>query len=119
MADILVVPDASAEGLALRWSRVYQPKWDETPQAYLDAGVVAWGRSRRLLRADDARLNFKAYLGLQHSDPARWGLPGEPRATFFLSALLGKRTLFLRTYATVGLALAALRETHDWLVSRQ
>ena len=106
-----------AGDLTLRWSRVYHPEWDETPEAYVASGVVAWARSRRLLRADDARLGLKAYLGVQHSDPTRWGLPGEPRATFFLSVLLGRRTLFLRTYPTVAASLAALYEIHGRLLS--
>jgi hypothetical protein len=111
--------DASAHaGLTLRWASWYQPQWDTTPDAYVDAGVVAPERSRRLLRADDARLGLKAYLGVRHSDPARWGLPGDPRADFFLSALLGKRTLFLRTYPTVADALADLAATHAWLAAR-
>lgn len=111
--------DASArEGLTLHWAPWYQPQWDMTPDAYVEAGVVAPERSRRLLRADDTRLTLKAYLGVRHSDPARWGAPGEPRADFFLSALLGKRTLYLRTYATVSDALADLTATHAWLAAR-
>jgi hypothetical protein len=109
--------DAQADGLTLRWSPVYQPQWDATPEAYVAAGVVAWERTRRLLRADDARLGMKAYLGVRHSDPARWGLSGEPSAVYFLSVLLGKRTLYLRTYPTVPAALAALHETHAWLAA--
>lgn len=108
-----------ADDLTLRWSREYQPIWDAAPMAYVEAGVVAWGRSRRLLRADATRLGMKAYLGVQHSDPSRWGLPGEPRAIFFLSVLLGKRTLFLHTYPTVPSALTALHEAYDWLASRE
>lgn len=106
-----------ASGLTLRWSRVYHPEWDETPEAYVALGVVAWARSRRLLRADDARLGLRAYLGVQHNDPTRWGLPGEPRATFFLSVLLGRRTLFLRAYPTVAAGLAALHDAHRRLLS--
>jgi hypothetical protein len=60
---------------------------------------------------------MKAYLGVRHSDPSRYGLPGEPHASFFLSVLLGKRTLFLRSYDTMPAALAELRCTHDQLAS--
>ncbi len=105
-------------GPTLNWARWYQPEWDEAPAAYVDAGVVGWGRSRRLLRADDLRLRLRAYLGVQHSDPSQWGLPGEPRAVFFLSVRLGGRTLYLRTYPTVPAALEALRETHAQLAAR-
>jgi hypothetical protein len=109
--------EAQASGLTLRWSPIYQSAWDATPQAYVEAGVVAWERTRRLLRADDARLGMKAYLGVRHSDPSRWGLPGEPRAVFFLSVLLGATTVFLRTYPTIPAALSALRETHAQLAT--
>ena len=67
----------SHDGLTLRWSPVYQPQWDETPQAYVDAGIVGVGRSRRLARAEDRQRGFKAYLGIQHWDPSRWNLPGD------------------------------------------
>ncbi len=110
-------PEAQAPGLTLHWSSVYQPAWDTTPEAYVEAHVVAWERTRRLLRADDTRLGMKAYLGVRHSDPSRWGLPGEPHAVFFLSVLLGARTLFLRTYPTVPAALATLRATHAQLAA--
>lgn len=107
--------DAAADGLLLRWSPHYQPAWDATPDAYVEAGVVAPERTRRLLRADDPRLGMKAYIGVRHSDPSRYGLPGESLASFFLSVLLGKRTLFLRTYDAMPAALAELRRTHERL----
>ncbi len=103
---------------SVRWSAHYEPHWDATPDAYAEAGIVPWGRSRRLMRADDTRLGMKAYLGLQHSDPSRWGLPGDARTRFFLSVLLGKRTLFLRTFDTADEALTALRETHNRLTGQ-
>ncbi|HEX2350564.1 MAG TPA: hypothetical protein VHI51_19165 [Ktedonobacterales bacterium] len=112
-----MTPDADATGLILRWSPSYQPAWDATPDAYVAAGVVAPERTRRLLRADDARLEMKAYIGVRHSDPSRYGLPGEPRASFFLSVLLGKRTLFLHTHPTILAALDELRHTHAALAS--
>ncbi len=101
--------------LTMRWSPVYQPAWDDTPDAYVTAGIVAWERTRRLLRADDTDLGMKAYIGVRHSDPTRWGLPGEPRAVFFLSVLLGRRTLFLRTYPTMSETLTQLRAAHTQL----
>ena len=97
-----------AESLAIHWSPVYQPQWDEAPQAYVDAGVVGVGRSRRLAKAEDASRGFTAYLGVQHWDPARWNLPGEARAVFFVSTLRNHRTLALRTFPTLPAALTAL-----------
>lgn len=108
---------ADDTALCLRWSPIYLSAWDDTPDAYVAAGVVAWERTRRLLRADDARLGMKAYIGIRHSDPTRWGLAGEPRAVFFLSVLLGKRTLYLRTYPTMSEALTQLRVTHAELAA--
>ncbi|HZC08206.1 MAG TPA: hypothetical protein VE338_21395 [Ktedonobacterales bacterium] len=104
--------------LTMRWAPVYQQVWDDTPDAYVAAGVVGWERTRRLLRADDSRLGMKAYIGVRHSDPTRWGLPGEPRAVFFLSLLLGKQTLFLRSYPTIPEALAELHAAHARLAER-
>ncbi len=103
---------------SVRWSAQYEPRWDSTPDAYAEAGIVSWGRSRRLMRADDTSVGMKAYLGVQHSDPSRWGLPGDARTRFFLSVLLGKRTLFLRTFDTADEALAVLSDTHDRLMGR-
>ena len=105
----------SHDGLTVRWSPVYQPQWDETPQAYVDAGIVGVGRSRRLARAEDRQRGFKAYLGIQHWDPSRWNLPGEERAVFFLSLFHHNRTLALRTYPTIPTALAALYDAWNAL----
>ncbi len=98
------------DGPSIRWSRVYQPQWDDAPQEYVDAGLVDVGRSRRLAKAEDASRAFKAYLGVQHWDPARWNLPGDARAVFFLSLFHHNRTLALRTYPTLAAALDALHE---------
>ncbi|HEU4782019.1 MAG TPA: hypothetical protein VFS83_01635 [Ktedonobacterales bacterium] len=103
------------DGLAVRWSPIYQPQWDETPQAYVDAGIVGVGRSRRLAKAEDRLRGFKAYLGVQHWDPSRWNLPGEERAVFFLSLFHDNRTLALRTYPTIPAALAALYDAWNAL----
>ena len=95
--------------LGIQWSPAYRPEWDETPEAYLDAGAVGWGRSRRLGKLVDEGLALKAYLGVQHFDPARWGVAGEARAKFFLSLFVGGRTVSLRTYPTMGDARDALQ----------
>jgi hypothetical protein len=82
----------------------------------VEQGVVAWGRSRRLARAADARVAFKAYLGVQHDDPARWGRDGEARAVFFLSLFVAGRTVALHTYPTLPAARAALAAFHARLL---
>lgn len=98
--------------MRLEWSAIYRPEWDTSPEAYVTGGLVGWGRSRRLARGTDATCGLRAYIGVQHSDPARWGMPDEPRTVFFLSVLVGRKTLFLRTYPTIAAALGMLRETH-------
>lgn len=75
-------------------------------------GLVGWGRSRRLARAEDRAVAFKAYLGVQHDDPARWHGSGPARSVFFLSLFLANRTVTLRTYPTLGAALVELRRFH-------
>jgi hypothetical protein len=82
--------------LWFQWSPVYRAEWDRDAAAYVAAGAVGWGRSRRLLRGDDPARRCKAYIGVHHSDPARWGLPGEPTAKFFLSLFVAGRTVALR-----------------------
>jgi hypothetical protein len=105
----------SDEGLVFAWGPQYRPQWDAAPERYVEQGMVAWGRSRRLARAADPMRAFKAYLGVQHYDPARWGVAGEARTKFFLSLFVGGRTVTLRTYPTMGEALAELRRFHGQL----
>ena len=105
------LPHMLSSGLHIGWSTVYLPDWDATPQEYVEQGVVGWGRSRRLARITDDSGRIKAYLGVQHSDPSRWGVAGEAQARFFLSLFLDGRTLFLRTYPTLADALTTLRDT--------
>jgi hypothetical protein len=99
-------------GLRITWSSAYRPAWDDTPEAYLAHGVVAWGRSRRLARFEDARRAFKGYLGVQHADPARWHGAGEPHTVYFVSLFLLGRTVALRTFPTLGGALGEARRFH-------
>ena len=98
--------------LTIEWSVAYHPEWDDMPDAYVEHGVVASGRSRRLARAEHARCALKAYLGVQHYDPTRYGLAGEPQAKFFLSLFVHGRTVTLRTFPTLGAARAALAHFH-------
>lgn len=98
--------------LTIAWSPIYHAEWDTTPEVYVDAGLVGWGRSRRLARAEDTTLAFRAYLGVQHFDPAQWNLPGDATAKFFLSIRLHGQTLWLRTFPAMGEVMAALRAAH-------
>jgi hypothetical protein len=93
----------------VQWSPVYEPAWDETPAAYVEHGAVAWGRSRRLGKYGEDAHGLKAYIGVQHFDPAHWHTPGEPVARFFVSLFLHGRTLALHTYPTMDAALTAVR----------
>lgn len=102
-------------GLRYVWSSIYRAEWDASPGRYVDEGMVAWDRSRRLVRVEDVSRGFKAYLGVQHFDPARWHTEGEPRATFFLSLFLRGRTVTLRTYRSIPDALQALHAFHAGL----
>jgi hypothetical protein len=101
----------------IHWSPACHPEWDTTPEAYVKSGAVGWGRSRRLGKLVDDALHLKAYLGVQHEDPTRWGLAGEPRTRFFLSLFLHGRTVSLRTYPTMPDALIALTAYHNQLVA--
>lgn len=107
------------EEVRLQWAPIWRAEWAQTPDAYVAAGLVGWERTRRLLRGDDPATGLRVYLGVRHSDPTRWGASGEPRATFFASALLNRRTLFLRTYATADAALTALVEARARLSQYQ
>ncbi len=109
-------PDDGTSGLVVSWSAAYDAEWDATPEAYLAHEVVRWGRSRRLARAADRARAFKAYVGVQHYDPARWHVVGEPRAVFFLSLFHHGRTVALRTFPTMPAALAELQGFHARLV---
>jgi hypothetical protein len=104
--------------LELVWSPIYQPQWDEQPEAYVEHGIVAWGRSRRLARAADTPQSFVAYIGIQQYDPNRWHVAGEPRTVFFLSLFVRGRTVALRTFPTCQNALAALYAFHTSLLAK-
>jgi len=113
---------ATADGVAANelryaWSTIYTPAWDDNPGVYVEHGLVAWGYSRRLAKVvaespATGQRAFKAYLGVQHYDPGRWDVAGEPRAAFFLSIFLDGRTLALHTYPTMAQARTALESAH-------
>ncbi len=103
--------------LAFAWSSIYHRDWDDTPEAYVSAGLVGWGRSRRLARVDDPALALRAYLGVRHFDPSMWNLTGEATATFFLSIRVQGQTLWLRIFPTMRDTLAALHAAHEEMTS--
>jgi hypothetical protein len=105
-------PHAHPSDLILTWSPAYHPEWDDDPGQYVEHGIVAWGRSRRLARAANPTRAFKAYLGVQHYDPDRWHVPGPARSVYFLSLFVAGRTITLRTFPTLPDALTALRDFH-------
>jgi hypothetical protein len=110
--------DEPESHLSIEWSAIYHPEWDERPQAYFDAGLVAWNRSRRLAKVHDPAIGFTSYLGIQHFDPARWHLPGDATTKFFASFLVTGRSASLRTFASIGEAITAVREFHALLAYR-
>lgn len=101
--------------MEIEWATWYHPEWDEQPERYAEESVVGWSRSRRLAKAHDDRLGLKAYIGVQHYDPARWNVSGSPSTRFFLSMFLHGRTISLRTYSTIEAALVALTSYRDRL----
>jgi hypothetical protein len=95
--------------LPIAWSVCYHPEWDVAPEAYLQAQIVAPGRSRRLGRYDDSPRGRKGYIGVYHQP----GLPGtDGRTRFFLSLFVQGRTLGLRSYATIDDLLVVLEAFH-------
>ncbi len=95
---------------SIEWHREYRPQWDDSPDEYERAGIVGWGRTRRLGVYRSGRI--KAYLGVQHVDTTKpgWGMEGEPHACFFISLFLDGRVMTLRTFPRVSACLDALRE---------
>jgi hypothetical protein len=104
--------------MEIEWAAWRRPEWDDRPERYNAEGVVRWGYSRRLAKARNDRLGLKAYIGVQHHDPSRWNLSGEPSARFFLSLFIHGQTVSLRTYSTMQAALAALAAFQDMLRMR-
>jgi hypothetical protein len=101
--------DVAALHAAFTWAPHYQPAWDADPDAYVEAGTVGWGKTRRLGKWEDPVTGFKAYIGVQHVDPrhAGWGLD-TPEARFFVSWFRGGRCLGLRVAPTMPATLAIL-----------
>jgi hypothetical protein len=99
--------------LTSTWSAIYQADWDSDPEQYLHSGLLKWGHSRRLARFDDPRHAFKAYIGIHHSDPARWGSTDPARTRFFVSVFVRGKTSTLRTYDTLAEAREALLSAYQ------
>jgi hypothetical protein len=91
------------------WSEAYEPEWDGEPERYVDVGVVGWAKSRRLGLLKVGAV--KAYIGVQHIDPARpgWNIVERPQARFFVSFFVEAQCVALRTASTLDAALALLR----------
>jgi hypothetical protein len=100
------------------WSPYYRPEFDSQPDGYLACGLVGWSRSRRLVKVEDPNRAFKAYLGVHHTDPARWQLAGEPEARFFVSLFVEGRTVALSTFDNMSAALSAVCAFHASLQLR-
>ena len=92
----------------ISWSEAYRPEYDADPQRYVEEGAVNWARSRRLgflkLGAN------KAYIGVQHIDPAipGWNIVDRPEARFFVSFFIEGQCVALRTAPTMDGALELL-----------
>ena len=100
---------------AIAWNPTYHPAWDADPDAYVAAGIVAWGRTRRLGKLV-LPPRFKAYFGVQHVDPRLgWSGLDAPEARFFVSWFDGPRCLGLRVAPT----LVAAREIAWRVVSSE
>ena len=93
----------------IRWGAAYRPVWDREPEAYLNGGLVAPGKSRRLGKLTEPGRAFTAYLGVQD-----WpGQDGDVAYTrFFASLWRGRRVLLLQTHPTLHGALAQVWEVY-------
>lgn len=94
----------------IQWHTEYRPEWDGSPDEYVERGVVARGKTRRLGMYRHGAV--KAYLGVQHVDPGRvgWAIMEEAQARFFVSLFAHGRVVTLRTFATMGETLESLRQ---------
>ncbi len=89
----------------IKWNRDYCVDWDSTPREYAATGIVECGKSKRLGLLELGR--YKAYLGVQHVDPAKpgWGIYSEAQTRFFASMFVGRQCVALRTFPTMSEAL--------------
>lgn len=101
-------PTSSDIRAVISWNADYNPVWDGSPNLYLEADLVGWGKSRRLgvLRTGP----IKAYVGLQHVDTTKrgWNISDEPHTRFFASLFVNNRVVTLRTFSTMQATLEFL-----------
>jgi len=95
--------------LPITWSAWYNPEWDTTPEAYLQAQIVMPARSRRLGRYSDPLRERKGYIGVYHQQGPH-GTDGRTR--FFLSLFAHGHTLGLRSSTTIRDLLVVLEAFH-------
>jgi hypothetical protein len=83
------------------WNASYNRDWDDLPERYLEHGIVAWGKSRRLGHLEIGR--YKAYIGIQHVDPGNsgWEMVESPSARFFGSLFIDGKVVSLRTFSRI------------------
>ena len=110
--------DEELRGL-VTWHARYERSYDEDPWAYLRNGILPSGRSRRLGVLIERRTRLRAYLGIQHFDPALWGNRGQAYCKFFLSLRAPGRGVSLRTNGAMDEALGMLRQVYETLLSAQ
>ncbi len=101
------------------WHSRYERSYDEDPWASQRTGLLPAGRSRRLGVLVERRTGIRAYLGVQHFDPALWGRGGQAYCKFFLSLRAPGRGVSLRTYGAMNEALSVLDQVYDVLLTIQ
>lgn len=95
--------------LPIVWSTWYHPEWDMTPEAYLEAHIVAPTRSRRLGHYMDPVRKLKGYVGVYHMGEYQ-GTASSTR--FFLSLFSHGHPLGLRSFVTINDLLMILEAFH-------
>ncbi len=110
--------DEELRGL-ITWHIRYERSYDEDPWAYQRNGMLPAGRSRRLGVLVPKGTRLRAYLGIQHFDPALWDHRGQAYCKFFLSLRAPGRGVSLRTHGTMDEALSVLRQACSALLTTQ
>jgi hypothetical protein len=98
--------------LMITWAPAHHAEWDADARHYVDAGIVAPGKSRRLARLADPQRAFKGYVGVQCADPHLFAIADDQVARFFVSVFAHGRTITLRTFPTIAEALALAQTMH-------
>lgn len=103
---------------AVRWNPMYRPEWNETPWAYVEAGLVKPNKARRLGKLHDSGRSFQAYLGVQHAEPSGAWRPDAPYCRFFVSLWHRGRVVVLQTHPTLEAAFDQLWAFYQRLPAR-